>query len=222
MATREYHKKFEENNYDYSYQKDRGLIMRATDEIRSWFGDEQAEERRRIDYLTNEQGCREKLYEHKRYDLEKVRAHEVMTRSVIAVQPDDTVQRAAQLMTDSNCGALPVVDNSSRLIGIVTDRDLTVRSTSLGMDPLQAQVEECMTHGSIACHANDTLKDCMLHMSRHQIRRLPIINDHTQVIGILSQADLARYIGAYPVRGMRNAMADVLTAVSEPTHVPYR
>jgi signal-transduction protein with cAMP-binding, CBS, and nucleotidyltransferase domain len=222
MTTREHHKKFVENQTDYNYQEDRGLIMRVIDEVRSWFGDEQAEERRRIDYLLNEQRCREKLYLHKQYDLEKVRAHEIMTRSVIAVQPDDTVQRAAQLMTDSNCGALPVVDNSNRLIGIVTDRDLTVRSTSLGIDPRQAQIEECMTHGSFACHATDTLKDCMLHMSRHQIRRLPIINDHTQVIGILSQADLARYIGAYPERGMRNAMADVLSAVSEPTYAPYR
>jgi CBS-domain-containing membrane protein len=51
---------------------------------------------------------------------------------------------------------------------------------------------------------------------------LPIINDHNQVIGILSQADLALYTGAYPERDMRNAMADVLSAVSEPTHVPYR
>jgi len=222
MTMRQYNQEYKENDSDYTYYQDRGLIMRAADELRSWFGDEQAEERRRIDYLSNEQRDRENRDEHLRYDLDNVRAYEVMTRSVIAVQPGDTVLRAAQLMTESNCGALPVVDNSSRLIGIVTDRDLIVRSISRGMDPRYVQVDECMTQGSFACHANNTLKDCMRQMSRHQIRRLPIINDHNQVIGILSQADLARYTGAYPDRGMRNAMADVLSAVSEPTDAPYR
>jgi CBS domain-containing protein len=125
-------------------------------------------------------------------------------------------------MGNNNCGALPVVDNGNRLIGMVTDRDLTIRSTGLGKDPRQAKINDCMTHGSFACHANNSLKDCMRQMSRHQIRRLPIINDHNQVIGIISQADLARYTGAYPGRGARRAMADVLSAVSEPTIAPYR
>jgi CBS-domain-containing membrane protein len=81
----------------------------------------------------------------------------------------------------------PVVDYGNRLIGMVTGRDLTVRSTGRGMDPRQARVDTCMTHGPFACHA----KDCMRQMSRHQVRRQPIINDQNQVIGIVSQADLA-------------------------------
>ncbi len=222
MTTQNYDPNLEESSYDYSYYADRRLMNRATDEIRSWFGDEEAEERRRMDYRLNEQRNREERYPNSRYDLDIVRAHEIMTRSVVTVQPDDTVERAAQLMSNNNCGALPVVDNSNRLIGIVTDRDLTIKSTSLGQDPRQARVDECMTHGSFACHANNSIRDCMRQMSRHQVRRLPIINDHNQVVGIVSQADLARYTGAYPGRGGRRAMADVLSAVSEPTIAPYR
>jgi CBS-domain-containing membrane protein len=222
MATRDYDPNFQDGSYDYSYKADRGLMNRTTDEIRSWFGDEEAEERRRMDYRCSEQRYREERYADGRYDLDNVRAHEIMTRSVVTVQPDDTVERAAQLMADSNCGVLPVVDNTNRLIGMVTDRDLTVRSTARGLDPRETRVDSSMTHGSFACHANNSLKDCMRQMSRHQIRRLPIINDNNQVIGIVSQADLARYSGAYPGRGARRAMADVLSAVSEPTHAPYR
>jgi CBS domain-containing protein len=222
MTTRNYGPNLEESRLDYSYYRDRGLFNRASDEIRSWFGDERAEERRRLDYRWNEQRYRDEGFSHSRYDLEKVRAHEIMTRSVVTVQSDDTVERAAQLMGNNNCGALPVVDNGNRLIGMVTDRDLTIRSSGLGRDPRQARIGDCMTHGSFACHANNSLKDCMRQMSRHQIRRLPIINDHNQVIGIISQADLARYTGAYPGQGARRAMADVLSAVSEPTIAPYR
>jgi CBS-domain-containing membrane protein len=222
MTTQNYDPNLEESSIDYSYYADRGLMNRATDEIRSWFGDEEAEERRRIDYQVIEQRNREERLPHTRYDLDNVRAHEIMTRSVVTVQPEDTVERAAQLMSNNNCGALPVVDNSNRLIGIVTDRDLTIKSTSLGQDPRQTRVDGCMTHGSFACHANNSIKDCMRQMSRHQVRRLPIINDQNQVIGIVSQADLARYTGAYPGRGGRRAMADVLSAVSEPTIAPYR
>jgi|SRR5262245_49752737 len=222
MIIREYNPNIEAGSPEYSYYEDRGLIARAIDEVRSWFGDEKAEDRRRMDYRLNEQRYRKERYVDSRYDLDYVRAHEIMTRSVVTVKLDETVERAAQLMSGSNCGALPVVDNSTKLIGMVTDRDLTIRSTSRGMDPRKARVEECMTHGAFACHANNTIKDCMRQMSRHQIRRLPIINDNNQVIGIVSQADLARYTGAYPGRGGRRAMADVISAVSEPTHAPYR
>ncbi len=221
MTTQNYDPNLEQSRYDNSYYRDRLLFKRATDEIRAWFGDEQAKERRRLDYQWNEQRYREEG-SHLRYDLDNVRTHEIMTRSVVTVQPNDTVERAAQLMGNNNCGALPVVDNGNRIIGMVTDRDLTIRSTGLGQDPRQARVNDCMTHGSFACHANNSLKDCMRQMSRHQIRRLPVINDHNQVIGIISQADLARYTGAYPGHGARRAMADVLSAVSEPTIVPYR
>jgi CBS domain-containing protein len=217
MATRYNDRDYERGNYE-----DRGLIERAGDEVRSWFGDEEAERRRRTDYRRDLQRDREGRYGRSPYDLNNVRAGDVMTRNVVTVHPNDTVERAARLMSEFNCGALPVVDGGGRLIGMVTDRDLTIRIAGRGKDVRRARVDECMTHESFACHANDSLKDCMRQMSRHQIRRLPIVNDRYQVIGIVSQADLARHARAYQGRGERRAMADVLCAISEPTYTPYR
>jgi CBS domain-containing protein len=217
MATR-----YQDRDYERGHYEDRGLMERAGDEIRSWFGDEEAEHRRRTDYRRDLQRDREGGYARSPYDLDNIRAGDVMTRNVVTVHPNDTVERAARLMSEFNCGALPVVDGGGRLIGMVTDRDLTIRIAGRGKDVRRARVDECMTHESFACHANDSLKDCMRQMSRHQIRRLPIVNDRFQVIGLVSHADLARHTGAYQGRGQRRAMADVLCAISEPTYTPYR
>jgi CBS domain-containing protein len=222
MTTRYNNRDYERGRYDRRYYEDRGLMERAGDEVRSWFGDEEAERRRRIDYRRDLQRDREGRYGRSPYDLDNVRAGELMTRHVMTVLPDDTVERAARMMGECNCGALPVVDDDGRLIGMVTDRDLTVRVTGRGKDSRRTRVDECMTNESFACHVNDSIKDCMRQMSRHQIRRLPIINDRYQVVGIVSQADLARHAGAYQGRGERRAMADVLCAISEPTYTPYR
>jgi CBS domain-containing protein len=222
MATRNQDRNYERGRYDRPYYEDRGLMRRAGDELRSWFGDEEAEGRRRMDYRRDLQRDREGGHARSPYDLDNVRAGEVMTRNVVMVHPDDTAERAARIMGECNCGALPVVDDRARLIGMVTDRDLTVRVTGRGKDARRARVDECMTYELFACHANDSLKDCMRQMSRHQIRRLPIVNDRYQVVGILSQADLARHAGAYQGRGERRAMADVLCAISKPTYRPYR
>jgi CBS-domain-containing membrane protein len=222
MATRYRDRDYERGHYDRAYYEDRGLIERAGDEVRSWFGDEEAERRRRTDYRRDLQRDREGRYGRSPYDLNNVRAGDVMTRNVVTVHPDDTVERAARIMGECNCGALPVVNDNGRLIGMVTDRDLTIRIAGRGKDPRRARVDECMTNESFACHANDSLKDCMRQMARHQIRRLPIINDRYQVVGIVSQADLARHAVVYQGRGERRAMADVLCAISEPTYTPYR
>jgi CBS domain-containing protein len=222
MATRYNDRNYERGRYDRPYYEDRGLMERAGDEVRAWFGDEEAERRRRIDYRRDLQHDREGRYGRSPYDFDNVRAGDVMTRKVVTVHPADTVECAARLMGECNCGALPVVDDDGRLIGMVTDRDLTVRVTGRGKDSRRARVDECMTNESFACHANDSIKDCMRRMSRHQIRRLPIVNDRYQVIGIVSQADLARHAGAYQGRGEQQAMADVLCAISEPTYTPYR
>ena len=79
-----------------------------------------------------------------------------------------------------------------------------------------------MTGEAFACHVNDSIEGCMRTMSRHQIRRLPIVDDRDRVVGIVSQGDLARHAGLHPRQGERRAMADVLCAVSEPTHTAYR
>lgn len=202
---------------------DRGIMSRAGDEVRSWFGDEEADRRRRMDERWNEQRSREERYSRSRSGGYEPRAGDVMTRNVVSVHPEDTIERAAWLMGECDCGALPVVDGNSRLIGMITDRDITVRIAGRGLDPRRARVEECMTREAFACHANDSIEECMRQMAQHQIRRLPIVYDDNRLAGIISQADLARRVGSGQERYEdHREMNDYLYEVSEPSRGAYR
>jgi len=118
------------------------------------------------------------------------RVSEVMTRGVEVINPDDTLQRAAQLMDDLNVGALPVCDGDE-LVGMITDRDITVRAVSDGMDPTESRVSEVMTAQAYSCTEEQTTDEVMTQMGDLQIRRLPVVNGHGDIVGIVSLGDLA-------------------------------
>lgn len=115
---------------------------------------------------------------------------ELMTREPIAVRPDDSVQRAAQLMDELNVGSLPVCDGW-QLLGIVTDRDITVRATAAGLDPSRTEVELVMSDRVRWCSLHDTPAEVLQQMAQVQIRRLPVLDDHDRLVGIVSLGDLA-------------------------------
>jgi CBS domain-containing protein len=144
-----------------------------------------------------------------------------MTRNVRTVFPNDRIEHAARLMRECDCGALPVVNNYGRLIGMVTDRDIVMRLVARGADTRGAVVADCMTDETFSCHVNDRLDGCLRQMARHQVRRLPIINDNEQIVGIISQGDLARHAEAFK-SGERRKFADTVSEISEPSSVPYR
>jgi CBS domain-containing protein len=204
------------------YEGTRGFFRRAGDELRSWFGDEEADRRRGRDDYEYERRGRQGDYWRPGYTIDDMRAADLMSRNVVSVYSEDRVGYAARLMRDYDCGALPVIDQEGRLIGIVTDRDISMRLVANEADTHNTVVAECMTDGAFACHAEDSVRECMRQMSRHRIRRLPIINDWGQVVGIVSQGDLARHAGNYPGRGERRAIADVVCAVSEPRRAARR
>lgn len=147
---------------------------------------------------------------------------ELMTRDVETVHPDDRVERAARLMRECDCGALPVVDERGRLIGMVTDRDITVRLVARGIDTRRARIDDCMSDVAFACHVDDSLEDCLRGMARHQVRRMPVVDSRDRVIGILSQADVAQHACERPGRGARRAVAETLGEVSEPSRSSHR
>jgi len=198
------------------YEGARGFIRRAGDELRSWFGDDEAERRRGRDEYEYERRGRQGNYWRPGYSIEDMRTGDLMSRNVITVYPEDRVGYAARLMRDYDFGSLPIVDREGRLIGMITDRDISMRLVANEEDTHTTLVADCMTDGAFACHADDPVVECLRQMSRHRIRRLPIINDWGQVVGIVSQGDLARHAGNYPGRGERRAIADVVCAISEP------
>ena len=118
------------------------------------------------------------------------RVSEVMTRGVEVIRPNESLQRAAQVMDELNVGALPVCEGEE-LVGMITDRDITVRATAAGMEPTQHCVSEVMTEQTRWCTEDQTTDDVMKQMGDVQIRRLPVLDANREVIGIVSLGDLA-------------------------------
>lgn len=129
---------------------------------------------------------------------------DIMTREVRSVSPQETIMRAAQLMDELNVGSLPVCDGN-KLIGMVTDRDITVRATAAGIAPDQANVQDVMSQQVRWCFDNQSVDEVMEQMSDSQIRRVPVLdhNDH-QLIGIVSLGDLATKHSAQVDRTLEN------------------
>ncbi|MDB5752142.1 MAG: histidine kinase [Ramlibacter sp.] len=115
---------------------------------------------------------------------------DVMTRDVQTVSPQETVQRAAQLMDELNVGAIPVLDGD-KLVGMITDRDITVRSTAAGQDPGSTKVTDVMSTDVRTCTMDQSVQDVLDQMADVQIRRVPVLDDSGKIIGIVSLGDVA-------------------------------
>ena len=106
------------------------------------------------------------------------------------VRPDESLQRAAQVMDELNVGSLPVCDKSG-LVGIITDRDITVRATAAGLAPGATSVSDVMTDNARWCTTEQSVSEAMAQMADVQIRRLPVLDAERRVVGIVSLGDLA-------------------------------
>ena len=142
-----------------------------------------------------------------------MKVSQVMTPDPRTVGPQDTLQDAARLMDQLNVGVLPVADGP-RLIGVLTDRDIVVRSTSAGQDPRQARVEAAMTTEPRTVAEDAPVLDAIRMMKEQQLRRLPVVDGAGHLIGILSLGDLAE--AGTPEAG------DVLEAISSPAEPDRR
>lgn len=118
---------------------------------------------------------------------------EVMTSKPACCLPNDTVVKAAKLMKQENVGSIPVVESeqNTKLLGIVTDRDLALKIVAEGRDGQSTKVEAVMTGNVVTCRADDDLQKALDAMATHQLRRIPIVDGDNKVMGIISQADVA-------------------------------
>jgi CBS domain-containing protein len=118
---------------------------------------------------------------------------EVMSENPICCLPNDPVDVVAQVMVTEDVGSLPVVRDlqTAKLIGIVTDRDLTVNVVAEGRDPKGTSVAEAMTHEPLTCYAEDDVQRVLEIMAEHQVRRVPVVDNNGRLIGIIAQADIA-------------------------------
>ena len=134
---------------------------------------------------------------------------EIMTRDVVTIHPDATVDEAAQQMSQHDVGMLPVYDGE-QMVGLFTDRDITIRVVGEGRDPKQTRVRDIMTPEIIYCYDHEDVKEAVDSFGKMQIRRLPVLNRKKQLVGVLSIGDLAVDTGNQLLAGQ------VLKKVSQP------
>jgi len=136
-----------------------------------------------------------------------------MTPGPACCTRDTTVQEAAALMRDNDCGSIPVVENTSsnHLIGTVTDRDLAIRGLAAGKGP-DILVRDVMTPDPVTCVPEDEVEDLRQVMIERQVRRVPVVDTDGRLVGIVAQADVAREDGAASDR----EVGRIVEAISEP------
>jgi len=135
---------------------------------------------------------------------------DVMHRNVEVISGDTTVREAAQKMCNLDVGSLPVCAND-QIAGLVTDRDLVVRSLARGDDPGKARVVDVMTKDVEWCFEDDSIDDASRKMCERQIQRLIVLNRDKKLVGIVSLADLVRAKGNAP------AVTHVVEEIKSPT-----
>ena len=121
------------------------------------------------------------------------KCNEVMTKNPVCCLPTDTVTKVAQLMKGKDFGSVPIIENeqTKKLVGIVTDRDLALKIVAEGRDPKSSKAEDVMTHKVVTVHAEDDLQKALDAMSEHKLRRIPVVDNNHGIVGIIAQADVA-------------------------------
>jgi CBS domain-containing protein len=145
-----------------------------------------------------------------------MRVDEIMTKGPACCTASDTVERAAQLMDENDCGLIPVVEatNNGRVVGVITDRDIAVRGVAKGK-PSKTHVGELMTAAPFCCKPDARVDDVERVMSDRQVRRVVIVDDDNHCVGVVSQADIALAAERYADVDDRD-VARVVERISEP------
>ncbi|SOC37201.1 CBS domain-containing protein [Ureibacillus acetophenoni] len=134
---------------------------------------------------------------------------EIMTKNVQFCTPHESLVTAAKIMRDVDCGSVPVCD-SNRVIGMITDRDIVIKCIATGNNVNEVHCHDVMTHDVVTCSPDTDVHECARLMAQHQIRRIPVVNEKGELMGICAIGDLAQeniYI---------NEAGEALSDISEP------
>ena len=116
--------------------------------------------------------------------------NDIMSKDIVSLSSEDSIERAAQIMKQFDVGSIPVC-NQEKLIGIVTDRDITLRSVAAGTNSNQQKISDVMTSNPVTGTPDMDIHDAARIMSEQQIRRLPIIQNNN-LVGIVSLGDISQ------------------------------
>jgi CBS domain-containing protein len=121
-------------------------------------------------------------------------ARDIMTPDAECVGENETLEEAARKMRDLDVGALPICGSDNKLKGVLTDRDIVVKVVAEGSDPTSTTAGQLAQGEAVTIGADDDISEALRTMSKHEVRRLPVIDGH-RLVGIIAQADIARELG---------------------------
>jgi CBS domain-containing protein len=117
---------------------------------------------------------------------------EIMKTNVATCAPNDDVAMAVKIMMDHKCGFVPVVDSHGLVAGVVTDRDLVIAAVRKGRTPARVAVTDAMSQPVFSCFPEENLKVVLATMAKHHVRRLPVLDKHGHLLGVLSIDDIVQ------------------------------
>jgi CBS domain-containing protein len=142
-------------------------------------------------------------------------ARDVMTPNPVCCSPETPLDQVARLMRQNNCGEIPILDSTDRPIGVITDRDIVCRVVADGKNPMAYTAETCMSESVVTVPIDAPLEEVIAAMERHQIRRVPVVDEQGCCTGIIAQADVAW-------TGPQRKVAELVREVSRDTVTPSR
>ena len=136
-----------------------------------------------------------------------MQVREIMNTAVKSCSPDTTVAKAGVTMFEGDCGVLPITDDTKKLLGMVTDRDITVALCTRGKRADELTVQEITSNSPVTCRIEDDVRTALRKMADAQIRRIPVVSSGGRVEGVLSINDIILQAKA---RGNGLSYADVM------------
>ena len=121
-----------------------------------------------------------------------MKINECMSRDVCFVNPNCNVFDAARIMNENHIGCIPVCDDKKNVVGVITDRDIVLRTVAYNKDAKQTQVSEVMTTNVYTCKCEQEIREAQDIMEKNQIRRIPIVDSDLKMVGILTTGDLIK------------------------------
>ena len=157
-----------------------------------------------------------------------MRVKDIMTRNVSGVRASEPLSAAAKIMWDCDCGSVPVLDDASRVIGMITDRDICMSCWTRDRASSAIQIAHSMSSELFSCSPDDMVGDAEEIMRSRQVRRLPVVDELGRLAGIISLADIVREAQREQGRRSKEVVADevasTLASICQPRSVtapPY-
>ena len=151
-----------------------------------------------------------------------MKVEQIMTKQVATCTPGDTLNEAARIMWERDCGIVPVVEDRAtrRVAGVVTDRDACMAAYTRGQPLSQIRVGDVMCTDVASCRAGEDVHEAEQTMQRAQVHRLPVVDDANQLLGVISLADIAREtaraVGLRRQEVTATELGETLTAIRKP------